>query len=61
MHEPLQFAIRLAFESGRIQRRYFQKTLSIMHKGEINLVTNVDLECESRILELVGRIFPTMK
>ena len=29
-----------------------------MHKGEINLVTNVDLECESRILELVREDFP---
>ncbi len=58
MHEPLQFAIQLAFESGKIQRKYFQKTLSIMHKGEINLVTNVDLECESRILELVREDFP---
>jgi len=58
MYEPLEFAIQLAFESGRIQKKYFQKTLSIMHKGEINLVTNVDLECESRILELVREDFP---
>jgi len=55
---PLEFAIRLAFESGRIQRKYFQKTLSITHKGAINLVTNVDLECQARILELVGENFP---
>ena len=58
MYEPLEFAIQLAFESGRIQKKYFQKALSIMHKGEINLVTNVDLECESRILELVREDFP---
>jgi myo-inositol-1(or 4)-monophosphatase len=58
MYEPLEFAIQLAFESGRIQKKYFQKTLSIMHKGEINLVTNVDLECEGRILELLGNKFP---
>ncbi|HME41653.1 MAG TPA: inositol monophosphatase family protein [Syntrophorhabdales bacterium] len=58
MYEPLEFAIQLAFESGRIQKRYFQKTLSIMHKGEINLVTNVDFECESRILELLGNEYP---
>ena len=58
MHGPLEFAIHLAFESGRIQRRYFEKTLSIMHKGEKNLVTNVDLECQSRILELAAEAFP---
>jgi myo-inositol-1(or 4)-monophosphatase len=58
MYEPLEFAIQLAFESGKIQKKYFQKTLSIMHKGEINLVTNVDLECQSRILELLGKAFP---
>jgi myo-inositol-1(or 4)-monophosphatase len=29
-----------------------------MHKGEINLVTNVDFECESRILELLGNEYP---
>jgi myo-inositol-1(or 4)-monophosphatase len=58
MYEPLQFAIQLGFESGRIQKRHFQKTLSIMHKGDINLVTNVDIECENRILELVREHFP---
>jgi myo-inositol-1(or 4)-monophosphatase len=58
MYGPLEFAIQLAFESGRIQRKYFQKTLSIMHKGEINLVTNVDFECQSRILELAAEAFP---
>jgi myo-inositol-1(or 4)-monophosphatase len=58
MYEPLEFAIQLAFESGRIQKKYFQKTLSIMHKGNIDLVTNVDLECQGRILELLGKAFP---
>jgi myo-inositol-1(or 4)-monophosphatase len=58
MYEPLQFAIQLGFEAGRIQKKYFQKTLSIMHKGDINLVTNVDIECESRILELLKENFP---
>ena len=58
MYEPLEFAVQLAFESGRIQKKYFQKTLSIMHKGEIDLVTNVDFECQGRILELLGKAFP---
>jgi myo-inositol-1(or 4)-monophosphatase len=58
MYEPLEFAIQLAFESGKIQKKYFKETLSIMHKGEIDLVTNVDLECQGRILELLGKAFP---
>ena len=58
MYEPLEFAVQLAFESGKIQKKYFQKTFSIMHKGEIDLVTNVDFECQSRILELVEKAFP---
>jgi myo-inositol-1(or 4)-monophosphatase len=58
MYEPLEFAIQLAFESGRIQKKYFQKALSISYKGEINLVTNVDVECQSRIIELLAEHFP---
>ena len=58
MQERLEFAIQLAFESGRIQKKHFEKALSIGYKGEINLVTNVDLECETRILELIRRHYP---
>jgi myo-inositol-1(or 4)-monophosphatase len=58
MHDPLDFAVQLAFESGKIQKKYFQTVLSVMHKGETDLVTNVDLECQSRILELLGQAFP---
>jgi myo-inositol-1(or 4)-monophosphatase len=58
MYEPLEFAIQLAFESGRIQKKYFQKALSISYKGEINLVTNVDVECQGRIIELLAEQFP---
>jgi len=58
MHERLEFAIQLAFESGKIQKKHFEKTLSIGYKGEINLVTNVDLECENRIIELVRQHYP---
>jgi myo-inositol-1(or 4)-monophosphatase len=58
MYTPLEFAVHLALESGKIQRTHFEKTLSIQHKGEINLVTNVDFECERRIIELVRQHFP---
>jgi myo-inositol-1(or 4)-monophosphatase len=58
MYGPLEFAIQLAFESGRIQKKYFEKALSISYKGEINLVTNVDVECQGRIIELLAEHFP---
>lgn len=58
MHDLLEFAIDLAFESGRIQRRHFQKEFAIHHKGEINLVTDVDLECEARIIERIRAHLP---
>lgn len=58
MDELLEFAIRCAHESGRIQRKYFGKTIEIRHKGEINLVTEVDFECQNRIIELIKASFP---
>lgn len=58
MHGLLEFAVHLALESGRIQKKHFEKKLSIGYKGEINLVTNVDLECENRIIELIRSNFP---
>jgi myo-inositol-1(or 4)-monophosphatase len=54
----LDFAIQLAFESGRIQKRHFQGSFTIRHKGEINLVTDVDLSCQARIIELIKENFP---
>lgn len=58
MYDILDFAIQLAFESGRIQKRHFQGSFSIRHKGEINLVTDVDLSCQARIIEMIKESFP---
>ncbi len=58
MDELLEFAVTLAFESGRIQKRHFQKRHSISYKGEINIVTEVDLECQDRIISLIRQRFP---
>ena len=52
MDELLDFAVNCAFESGRIQRKYFQKKIGIHHKGEINLVTDVDIACQEKIMAL---------
>jgi myo-inositol-1(or 4)-monophosphatase len=58
MDELLEFTIGCAFESGRIQRKSFQKSFGIHHKGEINLVTDVDFACQARIIELISAAFP---
>ena len=58
MDERLEFSIRCALESGKIQRKYFQKEIGIHYKGEINLVTNVDLACQERIIDMIKERFP---
>jgi myo-inositol-1(or 4)-monophosphatase len=58
MDELLEFTVHCAFESGRIQRKSFQKAFGIHHKGEINLVTDVDIACQTRIMELISAAFP---
>ena len=58
MDERLELLIHCALESGKIQRRYFQKKFDIRYKGEINLVTDVDIACQTRIIELIRGRFP---
>ncbi len=58
MDSLLHFAVRCALESGKIQRAHFQKGFGIRHKGEINLVTDIDMACQARILEMIGATFP---
>jgi myo-inositol-1(or 4)-monophosphatase len=59
MNELLEFSIYCARESGKIQREYYQKKgFAIYHKGEINLVTDVDMACQTRIMELIKERFP---
>jgi myo-inositol-1(or 4)-monophosphatase len=58
MAQILEFAVELAFESGRIQKRHYRQKHTIFHKGEIDLVTDVDLECQERIVSLIAERFP---
>jgi myo-inositol-1(or 4)-monophosphatase len=58
MTDILEFAVSLAFESGRIQKRHFEKRFGVYHKGEINIVTDVDIECQTHIMERIAREFP---
>jgi myo-inositol-1(or 4)-monophosphatase len=58
MDNLLEFAVHCAHESGKIQRRHYEKHFAIHHKGEINLVTDVDFACQKRIIELIEKEFP---
>ena len=54
----MSFAVQCALESGRIQSEYFQKRIGIHHKGEINIVTDVDIACQQKIIELIKKNYP---
>ncbi|HBA26093.1 MAG TPA: inositol monophosphatase [Nitrospinae bacterium] len=54
----LKIAIEAAKEAGRIQRERFGENFKIEHKGEINLVTEVDYQCEKAIIDIIKRDYP---
>lgn len=58
MDSILEFAVECARESGRIQAEYFQKKIGIHHKGDINIVTDVDLACQTAIIDLIEKHYP---
>jgi myo-inositol-1(or 4)-monophosphatase len=58
MNNLVDFAVSCALESGRIQKEYYEKGFEIRHKGEINLVTEVDIACQAKIIELIKERFP---
>ncbi|MBA4391012.1 MAG: inositol monophosphatase [Syntrophus sp. (in: bacteria)] len=58
MDNILKFAIQCARESGKIQRKFYEKHFSIRHKGDINLVTDVDIACQERIIKLIRKHYP---
>ncbi|MCX7857299.1 MAG: inositol monophosphatase [Deltaproteobacteria bacterium] len=57
MDELVKFVIHCVKESGKIQKKYFQKAVKVQHKGDINLVTNVDLECQEKIISIISSEF----
>ncbi len=54
----LDTAIEAAKEAGRIQEGKFGENFKIEHKGEINLVTEVDYQCEKVIIDIIKRDYP---
>lgn len=58
LHDLLEVAVRAAKEAGKIQREWLSKEKRVEFKGEINLVTDVDRRCESKIVEIIRENFP---
>lgn len=56
--ERKKLAIRAAREAGEVLRRYFGRNLSIKNKGDRNLVTEVDLKAEKKIVDLIKKDYP---
>ena len=54
----LKIAIEAAKEAGKIQEEKFGENFKIEHKGEINLVTEVDYQCEKVIIDIIKRDYP---
>ncbi len=49
----LDLAKAAALAAGRLQREYFHRNIEVRHKGEIDLVTEVDLKSERLIVSLL--------
>jgi myo-inositol-1(or 4)-monophosphatase len=54
----LAAATEAVLRAGAIQKERFGSRIAIAHKGEIDLVTEVDHACEAAILELIRSRFP---
>ncbi len=55
---PLAVAVEAALAAGRIQQERADNIGEIQYKGEINLVTEVDLLCEKEIIGRIQKAFP---
>ncbi len=51
--ELLALAKAAALAAGRLQREYFDKNIEVKRKGEIDLVTEVDIKSEALIVSLL--------
>lgn len=54
----LKTAVAAARAAGAIQKKGYEKAHSIQFKGEINLVTEVDKACETKIVKIISRDYP---
>jgi fructose-1,6-bisphosphatase/inositol monophosphatase family enzyme len=54
----LNVAISAAKKAGDIHRKYFERGMKVSSKGVHDIVTNADLEAESKIISEIKRKFP---
>jgi myo-inositol-1(or 4)-monophosphatase len=54
----LNFAIHLAQEAGRVLRDNFGRKIVVNHKGDIDLVTEIDVAAEKVIKDLISSYHP---
>jgi myo-inositol-1(or 4)-monophosphatase len=54
----LNFAMNVAREAGRVLRDNFGRKIVVNHKGEIDLVTEIDLAAEKVIKDLISSHYP---
>jgi myo-inositol-1(or 4)-monophosphatase len=56
--KPLSVAIEAALAGGAILKSYLGGDLRISYKGELNLVTQADMESERKVISILGRRLP---
>jgi len=56
--KELSVALAAAREGAAVILKYYGKTFKIKHKGEINLVTEVDEKAQAAIVAVIRRHFP---
>ncbi len=47
----------MAYEAGKIQRAAYEQPIQIKHKGDVDLVTEVDFRCESLVMQSIQSRF----
>jgi myo-inositol-1(or 4)-monophosphatase len=55
----LKIAVSACKAAGLLARKHFKKKYTIRHKGTYDLVTDIDYQCESLIIEKIERKYPT--
>ncbi len=53
-----EVATLAAMRAGRIQRKFYEGPLDVMRKGEVDLLTQVDLRSQEVILKTLRKAFP---
>ena len=56
--DALEIAILAARSAGTLQRARFAGPIRVEKKGAVDLVTEVDLACEEKIREILGKLAP---